>query len=230
MKRDAFLQRIICAGGVWTPVLLHKLGVRDSDLWPYCGQAQGLLDHLWWVCSAFENIRASYPLLQQVHFADVHPVIRSYGLPPAMSAAADTTFWGAQPMQGLHTRTAVVGVDPSLQALLSAHAPVLPRLARQIAESIRRPHEALPVYQGPKLQSTSEGHSHLVFTVASVVNPYVPPLAHGGIAVWHAQRSVVVHPLNEIGRASCSIGLVLVIWGCGVILLVKCRSLLGESC
>eukprot|EP00969_Alexandrium_andersonii_P311644 13770942-Alexandrium_andersonii.AAC.1 len=80
------------------------------------------------------KVRTAFPRLGGVHFGDLHPCLREFGLPPALRAAGDRTYWGSRPIPGLSSCQAALGIDPelvSISRVMFQGGAVMPAFAHQ---------------------------------------------------------------------------------------------------
>ena len=88
---DARINRSITALATWDDAKLHEVGIKDQDNWILCGEANGCMQHLAKSCKATKDLRKEHGL---EHVIQHIPLPLCLGIPPAMTADCDGTFWG----------------------------------------------------------------------------------------------------------------------------------------
>ena len=108
------------------------MGQAESNLWLRCGIAQQKPEHLIWGCSALkakarQHERCDHELAS--FDSGLLPTMMKYGVPSAMHANLDATFWGTS-FEGLpeHYQTMVGGpltpqqINQKMRDLVAKHA------------------------------------------------------------------------------------------------------------
>ncbi len=98
---DVQAAQYVASCGAWSQEAKFQRGLAHDHKCPHCHAPHQDITHTLWSCPALAETYALDPVLAKVDPRDL-PNHLKVGIPSALTAALDTTFWGAQELD-LHT-------------------------------------------------------------------------------------------------------------------------------